>query len=171
MILIYLTQVFLNAKSITEPKINPPANLTILYSDSTVTIDWDSVPNTSKYYIYNQSDPYSIFVLVDSTISTTWNGNFTENKEFFKVSAKETPSPDGMVFVQGGTFQMGDHFNEGDSDELPVHSVTVSDFYIGKYEVTQKEWEIYMPTDTYDSGVGNDYPVYYVSWYEIIKTT
>jgi len=74
----------------------------------------------------------------------------------------------GFVFVEGGTFQMGDHFNEGGSDELPVHSVTVSDFNIGACEVTQSEWAAYMPTDTYNYGVGDDYPVYYVSWYDIM---
>ena len=38
------------------------------------------------------------------------------------------------VEVKGGTFQMGS--NEGGDDEKPVHRVTLSDFYIGKYEVT-----------------------------------
>jgi len=45
--------------------------------------------------------------------------------------------PAGMVYVKGGTFQMGS--NES-SDEKPIHSVTVSDFYIGKYEVTNEEY-------------------------------
>ncbi|NOR45087.1 MAG: SUMF1/EgtB/PvdO family nonheme iron enzyme [Candidatus Delongbacteria bacterium] len=76
--------------------------------------------------------------------------------------------PADMVVVQGGTFQMGDHFGGGYPAELPVHSVVVSDFIIGKYEVTQSEWVTYMPTDTYDYGVGDNYPAYYVSWYEIM---
>jgi formylglycine-generating enzyme required for sulfatase activity len=46
-----------------------------------------------------------------------------------------------MIAVEGGTFMMGS--NE-DSDEKPVHKVTVSDFYIGKYEVTQKQWQAVM---------------------------
>lgn len=45
-----------------------------------------------------------------------------------------------MVFVQGGTFQMGDTFGDGDDDEKPVHEVTVSDFYIGKHEVTNTQF-------------------------------
>jgi len=43
-----------------------------------------------------------------------------------------------MVFVKGGTFQMGS--DDGNSDEKPIHSVTVSDFYISKYEVTVNEY-------------------------------
>jgi len=65
---------------------------------------------------------------------------------------------------------MGDHFNEGSSAELPVHSVTISAFYMGKYEVTQQEWLTTIginPASGY--GVGGNYPVYNVSWYEIIK--
>ncbi len=50
-----------------------------------------------------------------------------------------------MVFVKGGTFQMGqpdpDIGGDGYSDdEQPVHEVTVSDFYIGKYEVTNAQY-------------------------------
>jgi formylglycine-generating enzyme required for sulfatase activity len=48
-----------------------------------------------------------------------------------------------MVFVKGGSFTMGCTAEQG-SDcmdiEKPAHQVTVSDFYIGKYEVTQKQW-------------------------------
>ncbi len=50
----------------------------------------------------------------------------------------------GMVFVNEGTFQMGDHFNEGDRNELPTHKVTVSSFYIGQYEITHKEFIIFL---------------------------
>ncbi|HXK49598.1 MAG TPA: SUMF1/EgtB/PvdO family nonheme iron enzyme [Clostridiales bacterium] len=78
--------------------------------------------------------------------------------------------PEGFVFVQGGTFTMGDHFTEGYSYELPLHSVTVSDFYMGATEVTQAEWSAYMPAENWSSyGMGDTYPAYYVSWYEIIK--
>ncbi|MDP8268478.1 MAG: SUMF1/EgtB/PvdO family nonheme iron enzyme [Candidatus Tenebribacter davisii] len=75
-----------------------------------------------------------------------------------------------MIFVQGGTFSMGDHFNEGDSDELPLHDVTVSNFYMGKCEVTQGEWESVMGSNpSHDYGVGPNYPVYYVSWYSVVE--
>jgi formylglycine-generating enzyme len=49
-----------------------------------------------------------------------------------------SPSPE-MIVVQGGTFSMGSA--SGNSDEQPVHSVTLSSYYIGKYEVTQKQWK------------------------------
>ena len=102
---------------------------------------------------------------------------------------------DEMVFVQGGTFTMGATEDQGTSDpyddEYPSHQVTVSDFYIGKYEVTQQLWEYVMnysgtaadgstmsayasevwlgkmPSSTY--GLGPYYPAYYVSWADIVN--
>ncbi len=71
-----------------------------------------------------------------------------------------------MVFVRGGTFQMGS--NDGDSNEKPVHSVTLSDFYIGKYEVTQKEWQEVMG-NTPSNFKGDNLPVEKVSWYDAVE--
>lgn len=50
-------------------------------------------------------------------------------------SAEEGIIPE-MILVQGGTFRMGDIFGDGNSDEKPVHTVTVSSFFMSKYEVT-----------------------------------
>ena len=45
-----------------------------------------------------------------------------------------------MVFVPAGEFEMGDSFAEGDPDELPVHTVYLSPYYIDKYEVTNGQY-------------------------------
>ena len=82
-----------------------------------------------------------------------------------------------MKPIQGGTFQMGSTDYEAESDECPVHSVTVSSFYMCETEVTQALWEAVMQTsvsqqrDRYMSkgplrGIGANYPMYYVSRYE-----
>lgn len=52
-----------------------------------------------------------------------------------------------LVFVKGGTFQMGN--NKGYTREKPLHKVTVSDFYIGKYEVTVKEFKQFIESTGY----------------------
>jgi formylglycine-generating enzyme required for sulfatase activity len=52
-----------------------------------------------------------------------------------------------MVYVSGGTFTMGATSEQGSDaydDEKPTHSVTLSSYYIGKYEVTQAEWKAVM---------------------------
>ncbi len=70
-----------------------------------------------------------------------------------------------MVFVEGGTFQMGS--NDGESDEKPVHSVTLSDFLIGKTEVTQKQWRVVMGNDPSRFSNCDNCPVEQVSWNDI----
>jgi formylglycine-generating enzyme required for sulfatase activity len=66
-----------------------------------------------------------------------------------------------MAAIMGGTFQMGSEDDE--SQEKPVHSVTVSDFYICKTEVTQSLWQAVMDNNpSYFKGDG--LPVERVSW-------
>ena len=76
-----------------------------------------------------------------------------------------------MVLIPAGTFQMGSE--AGSSRDKPVHQVTITkDFYMGKYEVTQAEYEKYCnygedePSSSY--GDGDNYPAYYVSWYDAL---
>ena len=72
-----------------------------------------------------------------------------------------------MVRVKGGTFQMGATSEQGSDaydDEYPVHSVTLSDYYIGQTEVTQELWEAVMGGNpSYFTG-DNQCPVESVSW-------
>ncbi len=70
-----------------------------------------------------------------------------------------------MVFVEGGTFQMGS--SSGLSVEKPVHSVTLSAFNIGKYEVTQAQWTAVMGSNPSHFKDCDDCPVEYVSWDEV----
>ena len=75
-----------------------------------------------------------------------------------------------MVFVEGGRFKMGCRREEmGDCFEelLPAHYVTVSDFYIGKYEVTQAQWRAVMGNNPSHFIGCDDCPVEKVSWNEV----
>ncbi len=51
------------------------------------------------------------------------------------VSRGGTTSPT-MVSIAGGSFSMGDQFEEGSENEKPVHDVRVSDFHLAVQEVT-----------------------------------
>jgi formylglycine-generating enzyme required for sulfatase activity len=68
-----------------------------------------------------------------------------------------------MVLVKGGCFQMGDTFGDGSNDEKPVHEVCVNDFYIGKYLVTQEQWQAVMGNNPSEFK-GERRPVGEVSW-------
>jgi formylglycine-generating enzyme required for sulfatase activity len=88
------------------------------------------------------------------------------------------PASAGMVVIPAGSFQMGDSFSEGGSDERPVHTVTVSAFYMDTYEVTKTLWDevaIWAAAHGYDvgpesaQGKGPAHPVTGVTWYEAVK--
>ena len=71
-----------------------------------------------------------------------------------------------MVWVEGGTFRMGatsEHGSGAVPDEEPVHSVTLSGYYIGKTEVTQALWQAVMGSNP-SYFEGDDLPVEQVSW-------
>ncbi len=72
-----------------------------------------------------------------------------------------------MVFVDGGTFTMGCTDDECVNHELPDHSVTLSDFKIAKYTITQKEWKAIMNSNP--SFSQDDLkPVTMVGWNDIL---
>ena len=105
--------------------------------------------------------------------------------------ATETPTPEGMVLIPAGQFQMGSDSDAADDDEQPVHTVHLDAFYMDKYEVTNAQfkafvdanppWQKYQIDDKFHDGDylyrwgGNNYPAWpagqaahpvrYVSWY------
>ena len=77
------------------------------------------------------------------------------------ATCKEETTGMEFVYAPGGCFQMGS--NNGDSDEKPVHKVCLKGFWMGKYEVTQAQWENIMGKNP--SGFkGANRPVERVSW-------
>jgi uncharacterized repeat protein (TIGR02543 family) len=97
--------------------------------------------------------------------------NFTTNTvtQDITLYAKWLLSPEfvpEMVSVQGGSFEMGET-----GIATPVHTVTLTSFYIGKYEVTQAQWQAVMGslpsqlTTGTNYGRGDNYPMYYIDWY------
>lgn len=105
--------------------------------------------------------------------------NIVGGDKQLRVKAYRLQLSDGipeMVYVAGGTFEMG-------SDEAaecgPVYNVSLYGFYIGKYEVTQLQWEAVMGTTLSEHmskcddcttivGEGDTYPMYYVNWEDAV---
>jgi len=81
-----------------------------------------------------------------------------------------------MVLIPAGEFEIGDAFNEGDRDELPMHTVYLDAFYMDKYEVTNRLYQKFMDEtgheapDCWDDDRYNapDQPVMGVSWYDAV---
>ncbi len=95
--------------------------------------------------------------------------NHTKQHHPAKTDSPKGKKIEGMVFVKGGCFQMGDLFGDGYTGERPAHEVCVNDFYIGEREVTQKEWEAVMGANPSVSNTGDNYPVDSVEWEDAQK--
>lgn len=101
----------------------------------------------------------------------TWNvlsdlEKLTGSHIVFEVCARSTNDLGiEMVFVKGGTFIMGS--NDGEDYEKPTHQVTLSDFYIGKYEVTQKQWRDIMGSNPSNFKNCDNCPIEMISWNDV----
>ena len=110
-----------------------------------------------------------------------WTGDLNK-----KVQDAVRDMISNMVKVEAGTFYMGaqndsviyNNYDENATNlESPVHEVTVSEFHINKYEVTQSLWEAIMgkhndKNDEFDQwedrfGKGDNYPAYRISFEEV----
>jgi len=69
-----------------------------------------------------------------------------------------------LVSIPGGSFSMGSQY--GSSDELPVHTVQIPTFQIGKYEVSQAQWKSVMGYNP-SHFKGDHLPVESVSWHTV----
>lgn len=140
---------------------------------------------------YSHSDAKAKLDKYSSQSSLTSKSNFfteTVNGVSFK-----------MIYVEGGTFNMGaqkessvkDNYDpDANDDESPVHQVTLSDYYMGEFVVTQELWEAVMgysgrlsdgfymravspiwsggvPESKY--GKGSNYPAYNISYDDIVN--
>ena len=99
----------------------------------------------------------------------------TNNDSQSKTKAK-TVTVNGvsfeMIFVDGGTFMMGATVEQGRdarTNEHPIHDVTLSNYYIGKFEVTQELWLAVMGNNPSYFAGDMRRPVEMVSWYDCQK--
>ena len=138
----------------------------------------DSVPSgTASGTRFLKTGSHSIQVTADNYVG--YSGTFAVNSSSRSVSItlQEIYTPNvktfnvkgvsfEMVEVRGGTFRMGATSEQGsdaESDEKPVHSVTLSGYYIGKTEVTQALWKAVMGSNP-SYWKGDNLPVERVSW-------
>jgi len=76
----------------------------------------------------------------------------------------DDPSYFYMIKVQGGSFYLGS--DNGAMDRRPEHTVTLKDFYIDAYEVTQEQWKSIMG-DNPSSNKCEECPVTNISWEDV----
>jgi len=118
---------------------------------------------------------FGIIVYLIAALFIIYISGCMENKEAAPVviesspaHAESSPAPGApaMVLIEGGTFEMG---SERHSSMQPVHKVEISSFYMGKYEVTNKEFNKFKPEHDYSRWKDDDFPVQNVTWYDAVK--
>jgi hypothetical protein len=138
------------------------------------SVVWIISQNNTEYYrsVSQSITPFSI-----RTPTLTTDGTFTVTAQivdkcglsYSLVTSYTYNIPSSLivpiVLVEGATFQMGSAF--GDSDEQPVHSVTLSSFRIGKNEVTQALWRTVMGVNSNYVTTCDNCPIEQVSWDDI----
>ncbi|MDR0878118.1 MAG: SUMF1/EgtB/PvdO family nonheme iron enzyme [Treponema sp.] len=133
-------------------------------------LDAGSYTVTMQYGGGAKPEEKTVTVSANKTASAsfTYQGS-TAQSTVQPAATTQRASLDGFVRIQGGTFTMGSPASEKDldSDEIQ-HQVTVSSFYMGKYEVTQKEWTAVMGTNP-SNFKGDNLPVETVSWLDAVN--
>lgn len=100
-----------------------------------------------------------------SSSSSSHQVSYTPKVETFTVNGVSFD----MIWVEGGSFTMGatkEQGNDVGSNEKPAHQVTLSNYYIGKYEVTQELWLAVMGRNPSRNKGDMKRPVEMVNWYD-----
>ena len=155
--------------TVSAPANQPPAAPSYLSpSDSTtgvstsLMLSWTCTdpevdPLIYDVYVGKTTPPSTIVSTNQSATSLLKKGLDTSSTYYWKVVAKDIHNNTtsgaiwkfttganvlaaGMVFVQGGNFQMGSPSSPGFPDESPQHWVTLNNFWMDRYEITQQRW-------------------------------
>lgn len=111
-----------------------------------------------------------LFGVVSAQDNKAGSTSGATTKEPETASFKDPFTKMEFVRVSAGCFQMGDVFGDGKQEERPVHEVCLDDFYIGKYEVTQKQWmEVMGANPSKFPDCGPQCPVEQVSWDDVSR--
>lgn len=161
------------------PSILPPSGLVATSSSyEKISLTWDTVFNATSYEIfYSMNSDLSTANSFGSTHLTQFDSLLMPSmRYYFWVKAKNATATSSFssvasvsiseslietILVDGGTFLRAGGFQ-----------ITLSSFYMGKYEVTQKQWldmtgdnpSQYRPTTGW-----YDYPIENINWYDIIE--
>jgi formylglycine-generating enzyme required for sulfatase activity len=176
-----------------KPELQAPQNVISVKGEGkfTVNVSWDAVKYVEFYKVYRSNTSTGTFnLMADNVTTNAWTDeSIGYGPRYYKVCAvghgltsemseasekvfiynenSTTITVNGVSFVmikvEGGTFQMGS--TTGDSNERPVHQVTLTnDYYIGETEVTQELWKAVMGNNPSSFKGSDQLPVERVFW-------
>jgi len=127
------------------------------------------ISETPKSEKTPQSTKKHLFDMLSGTFPEKKLMNVLPEPKVFETSEDYNTSnvtSNSLIWIPPGKFGMGSE--NGESDETPVHIVELDGFYIGKYEVTQTEWELIMGNNP-SNFKGTNLPVENVSWNDAME--
>ena len=154
-----------------------------LFLQEKVPLHANQSPQFGKIQDYDLSRGDFVFVVGEQT-PTTESTTSAPTAPPAGTAYKEPASGIDFVWVEDGCFQMGqteqekthiigelgeEKYKKFFKDEMPVHEVCLDGFWIGKFEVTQGQWQKIMGSNPAYFKSGDDFPVEQVSWNEVQK--
>jgi formylglycine-generating enzyme required for sulfatase activity len=144
-----------------------------IQSDAGVSnsLQWSSFPGGTNWTVVTN------LLIAQTPYSVADPNTASSPMRFYRVQTVVPSVPAGTALIPWSQFVMGDTLGEGESDEVPLHTNSVSSFYMDTNLVTRGLWnEVYewaiTNGYTFDSTVlskGADHPVVNVSWYDAAK--
>jgi len=105
-----------------------------IFSEQGTCIDSIEVPERTRNLAWGDADKGTLYITAGTGV--------------YRIRPESPEYAPEMVFIPGGEFDMGDHHELGGlehgNDELPIHSVYIDSFYMGKFEVTNREYSDYL---------------------------
>lgn len=155
----------LSAQLTTPPQVSSRTGITLqseLLPSGDFRLVWNAVAGAEGYRVYHSPDP--ALPWHEWSLAAALPGSQTEHLitnpaalGFYYVTYTSSSNPQPLVLVDGGTFH-----------PFSSYTVTLSSFYIGRFEVTQAEYQAVMGVNpSYHAGNPNR-PVELVSWYDAI---
>ncbi len=120
------------------------ARTIIMQPTNQFCVIWDSQPGTQYTFkatsniSSNEWEDIPAGIIIATNVISTHDIPITGKTRFFML-LESGSGHSGMAYIPAGTFQMGDTFGEGWSDELPLHDVYIDSFYMDKYEVSNEK--------------------------------
>jgi len=106
-------------------------------------------------YFSAKNIAFAVGLLVLGIVGVNYFGDKdVPEKNSLAAESTQNTAPDNMVPIKGGTFQMGS--DDGGSNEKPIHSVTLGDFYLGRTEVTVAEFKAFVDAKYYQTDAEKD---------------
>jgi formylglycine-generating enzyme required for sulfatase activity len=141
---------------------------------------WHARRRVSSKIVGSSITSSSIHINNLTTVIVDEIGQIVEKQDFTCQSFSEYLGNEitlEMVYINGGLFNIGSKTQEGDEREKPRHEVIIKAFLMGKYPVTQAQWQVIAELPKIKRELapnpakfkGDNLPVENVSWYDAVE--